>query len=76
MNTNIQAAKSLEDLPDFFSAAQLSEVLGLSKATTDRRVEEGKIPCLRIGRRLIISRAHLLRWLDQELTEASGYGKA
>lgn len=76
MNTNIQAAKRLEDLPDFFSAAQLSEVLGLSKATTYRRVEEGKIPCLRIGRRLIISRTHLLRWLDQELTEASGYGKA
>ena len=76
MNTNIQAAKSLEDLPDFFSAAQLSEVLGLSKATTYRRVEEGKIPCLRIGRRLIISRDHLLRWLDQELTEAVDYGKA
>lgn len=75
MNTNIQPAKRLEDLPDFFSAAQLSEVLGLSKATTYRRVEEGKIPCLRIGRRLIISRTHLLRWLDQELTEASGYGK-
>ena len=70
MNTNIQTAERLDDLPDFFSAAQLSEVLGLSKATTYRRVGEGKIPCLRIGRRLIISRAHLLHWLDQELTEA------
>ena len=70
MNTNIQTAERLDDLPDFFSAAQLSEVIGLSKATTYRRVEEGKIPCLRVGRRLISSRAHLLRWLDRELTEA------
>ena len=70
MNSNIQTVERLDDLPDFFSAAQLSEVLGLSKATTYRRVEEGKIPCLRVGRRLIISRVHLLRWLDQELTEA------
>lgn len=70
MNTNLQTVERLDELPDFFSAAQLSEVLGLSKATTYRRVEEGKIPCLRVGRRLIISRAHLLRWLDRELTEA------
>ena len=70
MNTSKQTVKRLDDLPDFFSAVQLSEVLGLSRATTYRRVEEGSIPCLRIGRRLIISRAHLLHWLDQELTEA------
>ena len=70
MNTNLQTVERLDDLPDFFSATQLSEILGLSKATTYRRVEEGKIPCLRIGRRLVISRTHLLRWLDQELTEA------
>lgn len=67
MNSNIQTAKRLEDLPDFFTPAELSLVLGISRATAYRRVEEGRIPCLRIGRRRIISRAHLLRWLDREL---------
>lgn len=67
MNSTAQTVNRLEELPDFFSPAELSRILGISKSTAYRRAEEGKIPSLRIGNRVIISRTHLLRWLDQEI---------
>lgn len=67
MGPTMHSTSRLEDLPDFFTAAELSRVLGISKSTAYRRAEEGKIPCLRIGNRVIISRAHFIRWLDQEI---------
>lgn len=57
----------LNELPDFFTAEELSQILGISKATAYRRVGEGQIPCLHIGKRVIISRTHLLNWLDREI---------
>ena len=59
--------KSFDDLPDFFSIGMLSEILGVSKATAYRMAGQGQLPCLRIGKRIILSRAHLRRWIDQKL---------
>lgn len=62
--------KSFDDLPDFFSVGTLAEILGVSRATAYRIAGQGQLPCLRIGKRIILSRAHLRRWLDRKL-EAS-----
>ena len=64
MYTDTQISPRLDDLPDFFSAEELSRLLGISRATAYRRAEDGEIPCLKIGKRIIFSRTHLLRWLD------------
>ncbi len=59
--------KSLDDLPEFFSVAILAEILGISRATAYRMAGQGCLPCLRVGKRIILSREHLRRWLDRKL---------
>ena len=61
----------LDDLPEFCTPADLAKVLPVSRATLYRMVEQGRIPCLRLGRRIIISREHLKSWMDQEFNAES-----
>lgn len=67
MLTSSQRHSSLEDLPDFFTLADLSLVFGISKATAYRMAEQGRIPCIRLGKRIILSKIHLKRWIDGEI---------
>ena len=57
----------LNTLPDFFSIEALSKVLGVSKATVYRMAGQQKIPCMRIGKRIILSRSHVQRWIEQKM---------
>ena len=59
--------RSLEELPDFCTVDDLSQVLGVSKSTTYRMIHIGSIPCLRIGKRVILSRDHLIHWVNDML---------
>ena len=56
--------ESLEALPDICRAADVLAVLPVSRATLYRAAARGAIPCFRVGRRVLLSREHLLRWLD------------
>ena len=67
MLTTVTQHNSLAELPDFCTLADLAPVLGISKATAYRMAEQGRIPCIRLGRRIIISREHLKRWFDQQM---------
>lgn len=67
MLTTSKRHSSLEDLPDFFTLADLSIVFGISKATAYRMAEQGRIPCIRLGKRIILSKKHLKRWIDEEI---------
>ena len=60
--------EKLEALPNICCAADILAVLPVSRATLYRAVARGAIPCFRVGRRVLFSREHLLRWLDGELT--------
>jgi len=61
----------LDSLPEFCTPADLSGVFPVSKATLYRMAEQGRLPCIRLGRRVIISREHLKRWINQKIeTEA------
>lgn len=68
MRTDLQTSQTLDSLPEFCSPGDLSKVLPVSRATLYRMAEQGRIPCLRLGRRIIISREHLKRWFDQQMS--------
>lgn len=57
----------LSDLPDFFTPDMLSAVLPVSRSTLYRALRQGTIPCLRVGKRFILSRIHLERWMEERL---------
>lgn len=67
MRMGINSYKKLDNLPDFCTPADLSEVFPVSKATLYRMAGQGRLPCIRLGRRVIISREHLKRWIDREI---------
>ena len=58
--------EQLESLPEICRAADILAVLPISRATLYRAAARGAIPCFRVGRRVLFSREHLLRWLDGE----------
>ena len=63
----------LSDLPEFFTPDILSAVLPVSKSTLYRALRQGTIPCLRVGKRFILSRTHLERWLEESLRNKGVY---
>ena len=67
MNTTTRKAVGLDELPDFFSLEEFAEVFQLSRSTAYRMAAQGKIPNLRIGRRVIVSKEHLKRWIDDSI---------
>lgn len=67
MLTILQKPIRLDDLPDFFTLADFSLVFGISKATAYRMADEGRIPCIRLGKRIILSKNHLKQWINAEI---------
>ena len=68
MRAGIRNTVSLDELPDFCSLEEVSKVFRVSRATAYRMAEQGSIPCLRIGRRMIVSKKHLMRWINRSVT--------
>ena len=68
MSTEIRKSVSLDELPDFCTLEEFSTVFRVSRATAYRMAARGSIPCLRIGRRVIISREHLSHWIDRSIS--------
>ena len=67
MNKKVRRATTLDELPDFCSLEELAGLFQVSRATVYRMAEREQIPCLRIGRRIIVSREHLRRWVDESI---------
>ncbi len=67
MNTALQRNKGFNDLSDFFTLSDLASVIGISKATAYRMADQGRIPCIRLGKRIILSKNHLRQWIDEEV---------
>lgn len=57
--------QTLDSLPDFFSVDAFAQVIGLSRASAYRLAGQPGFPCLRIGKRIILSRDHIRRWIDR-----------
>ncbi len=71
MRAEIRKPASLDELPDFCSLEEVSKVFQVSCATAYRMVEQGNIPCLRIGRRVIVSKEHLKLWVGRSIDMGS-----
>jgi excisionase family DNA binding protein len=54
-----------------FTVEQAGELLGLSRGLTYEAIRTGQIPSIRIGRRILIPKAALLRLLDEAGTTNS-----
>lgn len=67
MELNPQCHTALSHLPDFCSMEDFAKVIGVSRATMYRMAQRGELPCLRIGKRIILSRERLERWIDQAM---------
>ena len=68
MRAEIRKPVSLDELPDFCSLEEVSKVFRVSRSTAYRMAAQGSIPSLRIGRRVIVSKKHLVCWIDRTVS--------
>ena len=59
MPTALRKSKGFDNLSDFCTLSDFAAVFGISKATAYRMVDQGRIPCIRLGKRIILSKSHL-----------------
>ena len=53
------------------NAGQVSKLLGLSRGSVYRGILTGEIPSVKVGKRLLIPRRSLEKWLAQEASESA-----
>jgi excisionase family DNA binding protein len=46
------------------SVDELAEILGLSRISVYKALKAGKIPSIRLGKRFVLPRAAIQKWLD------------
>ena len=54
----------LEDLPDVIPVKTVAAVLGCAENTCYAAIRAHELPAVRLGRRLLVSKAALVRWLE------------
>lgn len=57
---------SYEQLPLMLNATQLAGLLGISRAGAYELMHSKGFPTLRIGKRMMVPKEHLARWIDQQ----------
>ena len=67
MLTALQKSKGFDNLSDFCTLSDFAAVFGISKATAYRMADQGRIPCIRLGKRIILSKNHLKQRIDEEI---------
>lgn len=61
---NNQNTKKLEDYPLFLSVALVAEAIGVSEQEAQGLIEERAIPSIRLGKKRIVMRSSLERWIE------------
>ena len=56
--------RCLSELPDVLTAGEVAQVLRIGRNTVYEYLRTGRIPSVKIGRRLLIPKAALLRLLE------------
>lgn len=64
--------KSYQDLPLTLTAPEVSEVLGISRATAYELVHTKGFPHMKIGTRILIPRDKFLDWIDEQTEATAG----
>ena len=68
MKPELERPTSLDDLPDFCSLDEFAGVFRVSRSTAYRMAVQGKIPSLRVGRRVIVPKEHLKQWVNESMS--------
>ena len=61
--------RSYDELPLTLTVPEVGEVLGISRAKAYDLARSEGFPSMRIGRRILVPRNKLIRWIDEQ-TEA------
>ena len=64
--------KSYDELPLMLNMKQLSELLGISDASSYELAQEADFPSLRIGKRIVIPKEELRRWISAHTKGGQG----
>ena len=65
----------LEDLPDVLTVRDTAEVLNVAENSVYSAIRRGELPAARIGRRILVSKAVLVRLLEGPDDEGRTYGR-
>ena len=58
-------SNNFESYPAILNAKQIAEVLNISRAGAYQLLHRESFPTLRIGKRMLVSKEKLIRWIDQ-----------
>ena len=66
MRTHVEnpAVDVAKNSPTVFTVCEVAQILRLGKISVYQAIEKGEIPCIRIGRRILIPRHALERLLE------------
>ena len=59
--------KSYDDLPLTLTAAEVGEVLGISRAAAYELVRSKGFPSMRIGTRILVPKDKFVAWINQQV---------
>lgn len=65
---NAFSVSSFNDLPLVLNATQLANVLSISRANAYNLLHREDFPTLQIGKRMLVSRDRLARWMDEQIS--------
>lgn len=61
--------KSYNDLPMHLTAEMVAQVLGISISNAYKLMRDKNFPSMRIGKRYIVPKDHLRKWIDEQVTK-------
>ena len=64
--------KNYDELPLMLNMKQLSDLLGISDASAYELVQKADFPSLRIGKRIVVPKEELRRWISARTKGGQG----
>ena len=57
--------RTYDELPAVMNAELVAQTLGISRTGADQLMHRADVPTLRIGKRMLVTKDKLIRWIDQ-----------
>lgn len=67
MPAALRKSNGFDNLSNFCTLSDFAAAIGISKATAYHMADQGRIPCIRLGKRIILFKSHLKQWIDAEI---------
>ena len=56
-----------DNLQDVNDVREIAETLGVAEATIRREIDRGRLECLRVGKRIKVTRAQFMRYVGESV---------